>query len=561
MRLPHAHRRSPPTVHAGDPTRIAQTLGDARALCLAFVLALAASCQDAPTTPAPTPLGATRTAGAGGLRYDAAPVYADSTGVTQFSSVDVPVGNSLNPDGSGRLGVFPRDKYTLLYLTVAGQNQMTGVNANVYPSSFVAGPAGIDCHWGMRVYNDSGGTGGGGFVIPCGRLGDTGPVAVYGLARGIVFGHQDGNAGSAPSCGGPCYSVSGGFTMQAWAPRAQLSLTATRSGDTTTVRPGDLYQLSVVITPNQIGGHGVPRYVQGWRFVEDGTGAVTTMCSTETTCNYWPTRAGRVQVTVWVNSYVQTAEYPVVMGPIGLALKPSRRSVPVGDTVTFTPVPTPAGASVEVLGWRWQPDSGTAGSSVCATAALCTMAIAQSGTMTVQARVQGTVRSATTRVTIVPCPTRNAILDDSTVRAGLNALWASSNPNAPSDSNRIEHGAWIIRGADDGYSVQPFPSNWPADGCGIDPPPGTMPPAGAVAWVHTHGWTQGELQTACPPVELNFGGRKFKRYVNYNGNPSSGDMNAASVWSGIASFMIDKNQIRQFDATNSNIASFVHCWF
>lgn len=346
------------------------------------------------------------------------------------------------------------------------------------------------------------------------------------MTRGIVSArrHPGGGYSCGPARDQPCFSASGDFTVTAWAPRAALSLSGSRGGSTPVVNAGDWYNFAVIITPNQIAGQGVPRYVQSWRFVEDGTGRVVDPgCGTSTTCGFGPPRSGRMRVSAWVNADSLTAEFPIQLGPVGLTLTPSRSSVAAGDSVTFTPAGTPAGAPVEVLSWSWQPDSGAV-VTVCGTNPTCTMAVPRGGTMKVSARVQGVTVAATAPVTVVPCPTGEPLLDQPKVREGLRAAWDSSNAGDPDRSKRIERAVYFYDSA--GTVVyRVVPSLTTDTLCSNGPPEPSPPPGRLIADAHVHPFKLNEsLPPACLPNQPMVSGYYAKGF----GGPSAADWARAS---------------------------------
>lgn len=95
------------------------------------------------------------------------------------------------------------------------------------------------------------------------------------------------------------------------------------------------------------------------------------------------------------------------------------------------------------------------------------------------------------------CRTGDEALDAPAVKQGLNDLWIRSNPDAP-QAQRREQAGWIIRSADGAYSMVPFSVSMQGP-CNIN---GNLnAPPGAVAWVHTHPYRRGEVQTSCPPLQ------------------------------------------------------------
>lgn len=266
--------------------------------------------------------------------------------------------------------------------------------------------------------------------------------------------------------------------------------------------------------------------------------------------------------------YTFQGSFTVTVTPVArnLSLVAVPNVVDAGVPVTFTASGNSPGGQVPTIqSWSWVPDSGVGRTPACAmsTALVCTVPVYETGTMYVRGIMfDQTTEQASARVAVrdtVPCPTGDPILDDPAVRQGLKQVWNASNPEAPSDSNRIEHGAWIRLGSNGSLFVDPFPSSWAATGCGIDVPPETRPPSDAVAWVHTHGWTRGEKMTACRRLKVG----NVELPFNYSGDPSDDDQQAAGVWSAIGSYLMDKDQIRKYDSripAGVNLGSYPRCF-
>jgi hypothetical protein len=95
------------------------------------------------------------------------------------------------------------------------------------------------------------------------------------------------------------------------------------------------------------------------------------------------------------------------------------------------------------------------------------------------------------------CLTGDEALDAPAVKQGLKDLWIRSNPDAP-QAQRLEQAGWIVRSWDGSYSMVPFSVSMQGP-CNIN---GNLnAPPGAVAWVHTHPYRRGEVQTSCPPLQ------------------------------------------------------------
>jgi hypothetical protein len=132
------------------------------------------------------------------------------------------------------------------------------------------------------------------------------------------------------------------------------------------------------------------------------------------------------------------------------------------------------------------------------------------------------------------CGPDDPILASAEVRAGFDALWRASNfgPRIP-QHQRLEQYAWIVE-TSDGFAFAPM--NLPSGPCGPEERVDVAPPPGTVAWVHTHPWRWGEMQTSC--------GEAHGIYV---GMPSMDDIDASRVL-GLPGYIIDAHQITKFDA-------------
>jgi hypothetical protein len=118
----------------------------------------------------------------------------------------------------------------------------------------------------------------------------------------------------------------------------------------------------------------------------------------------------------------------------------SASSIERGNSVTITAsvAPTHGGAlkmPFKINQWRWRPDSGAV-VSVCAppsqdvNPAYCTFAPGSSGTIEVDAIVNGTLQVRTKYVSVLPCLLGDTLLDDARIRRLLRAALDSSFPNA-----------------------------------------------------------------------------------------------------------------------------------
>lgn len=162
------------------------------------------------------------------------------------------------------------------------------------------------------------------------------------------------------------------------------------------------------------------------------------------------------------------------------------------------------------------------------------------------------------------CLTGDAALDSPEVKQGLRDLWARSNPNASQQAQRLEQAAWIVQRPDGSFYMAPF-TIFAQDACSVNG--NFYAPPGAVAWVHTHPFTAGEVMTACGPLRLSdpsapegfrimVGPDGQPIYQTYDNKPSYPDrdvmfnVNDARAKRGevpLAGVMIDANQTTVYD--------------
>lgn len=141
------------------------------------------------------------------------------------------------------------------------------------------------------------------------------------------------------------------------------------------------------------------------------------------------------------------------------------------------------------------------------------------------------------------CNTPDPVVNAVSVQAGFEELWKKSNFEVNGvvqpQSERREQGGFIIS-TPAGYAFQSFPSDWNYGPCSIGCPPGFVPPAGTVAWVHTHPFRLGEQQTSCGEVIPGSG-----LYQNYAGKSSDGDNKTSAHW-GVPGYLLDADHIARF---------------
>jgi hypothetical protein len=175
-----------------------------------------------------------------------------------------------------------------------------------------------------------------------------------------------------------------------------------------------------------------------------------------------------------------------------------------------------------------QTDSANACTFHGTLATRCTRVVAGSGTLTYVALVNGVEQSKSVHVTATRlCQTGFPEIDNPVMDSVFKDLWKRSNPDAADQLQRHEVGGFIVK-TDGTYRFEPF-TVLSASSCGIDPDPDVPPPGGAVAFVHTHPWHIGEPMTGCPPwFDQIVIGRRMIKYDDYNGVPSTDDMNTAT---------------------------------
>lgn len=152
-----------------------------------------------------------------------------------------------------------------------------------------------------------------------------------------------------------------------------------------------------------------------------------------------------------------------------------------------------------------------------------------------------------------PCRTGDAALDAPPVQAAFGDLMTRSHPEAEM-ANRLEKGAWIIQ-TPAGYSAQLFPETWTLGPCGIEMPANTVPPAGAVAWVHTHPYAYGEELTSCDKTAVTIGGVTFLAPLTYTNDPSEPD-GAVSSRFNLTGYILDKDKITRFEGDPASPSKF-----
>lgn len=145
--------------------------------------------------------------------------------------------------------------------------------------------------------------------------------------------------------------------------------------------------------------------------------------------------------------YTYTGSHTLSITPVPaeLAVSATRWVVVPPQSVTFTAkaVPDRVGAlsvPFQVLGWRWEPELGSGG-AVCGTTATCTYSPTSSGTMYVDAIVNGANRTRSVHIRVICQPTGDPLLDSLPILDAMKeAEAASGDPNTPGNqTSRREH--------------------------------------------------------------------------------------------------------------------------
>lgn len=154
------------------------------------------------------------------------------------------------------------------------------------------------------------------------------------------------------------------------------------------------------------------------------------------------------------------------------------------------------------------------------------------------------------------CTTNDPVIDDPVVEQLFTNLWTSSNPSAE-QSQRVEQAAWIVQ-TPTGLATLPWTDADFAP-CAVTPHYGSFQiPANAIGWVHTHPFTQGELQTSCDPIGYGSDGGPI--YATYNSWPNANDIGLASAINDslgrrINAYTIDSSRIMRFVAVDASAAT------
>ncbi|HEY0018041.1 MAG TPA: hypothetical protein VGC13_17125 [Longimicrobium sp.] len=154
------------------------------------------------------------------------------------------------------------------------------------------------------------------------------------------------------------------------------------------------------------------------------------------------------------------------------------------------------------------------------------------------------------------CVTNDPVINDPVVETAFAELWANSNPSAP-QHQRVEQAAWIVQTAS-GLNVVTW-TNADFGPCTISPHIGTFSiPTDAIAWIHTHPFTEGEVQTSCEPIGFDANGQPI--HGTYDKFPNEDDIELAglmnqSLGRNIDAYTIDQGNIVRFLATGTTTVS------
>jgi hypothetical protein len=183
--------------------------------------------------------------------------------------------------------------------------------------------------------------------------------------------------------------------------------------------------------------------------------------------------------------------------PIPLALRANRTAITPGQSVVFTASANPvtyAGLTVPmtVQQWRWVPDSG-ATSTPCGQAKNCSFVPPASGTMYVDAEVNGVTQTKSVHVLVDSCITGDSLLDTKKLRDALKNNW-NNTPKTGAPEDRMERMSDCVPNGD-GCEWQLLPPNG-ADYCS-HPRSGINP--NSEGTIHSHPWN---TETEFVPIPL-----------------------------------------------------------
>lgn len=356
----------------------------------------------------------------------------------------------------------------------------------------------------------------------------------------------------------PCYTFSGGHTIDITAPNA----TFTAQADSSTYSIGSTAKIAMTRSPLTINGISTPIQVDSalWSPAPDSLGgdAADTIplnaCSnyrfvgTDYLCDHVVKGAGKLTMIGHANGYRVAREVTISVRDARLTLKAIPVPVRAGDTVTLTPHWSD-GYQVVVSSWKWQPDTLpnliTQDGGDCTSAqTTCRKPIRQTGWMFVTATRDGRPRTAKARVTLIPCPTGDDVLDDIDFRTVAKSAWDTSGADSKPAQDRRERGFWRWDSA--GVKTRTI-MNGPHSGdtpCRNTIAPDTIPLGwDADASAHIHPFQLGDrLPANCGPYPPG-----VKAYHGYGDGGFSGADWHSAVQEGKPGYAIDKDSVYRAD--------------
>ena len=438
-----------------------------------------------------------------------------------------------------------------------------------------------------------------------------GPSAILRVVAPIAPFRND--AGGQPT-GDWSHCGSAGYTLcWTWAgaahfdfQRIHVDLTLARSPDTT-VWQGTSATFTAGMSQTNFPGNPYPVDMSAlqWRWISDSIPSDSVACQSISgrTCTHVFTSSGTMYTAAYVNGEAQQKSMHVTVSIPTLELTAEKTILETpGDIDTFFPV---GNGPVMVQGWNFTPDGGTGlqmrsptitnrltpGNSShssspmpvrppilsqgqspqigspdhphfsvsvgstwadCAPSAqTCTNQIAESGTVEVIATVNGVQRSASVHVKVIPCPTKDSLLNDPYIRRMLDSLWRLSWPDTTNSTNRIERSAFIYLDSTTHkieFTITPdYSSNTPCSST-----VGTLPPgAHLLRQVHTHPARVGKY--------IQCDSSTSKRYADQFGKPSGNDwdvlndLNNQTPGGGVSGWIIDQDEVITFDPSGVTI--------
>ena len=189
-------------------------------------------------------------------------------------------------------------------------------------------------------------------------------------------------------------------------------------------------------------------------------------------------------------TYTGSHSVTVTPVPASLRVKASRYvTTPAAPSVTFTAQVSPTqvgGRSVpfSVQSWTWVPDTGSGSGPACGTANICTFSPSSSGTMRVDAIVNGAAQNKSVHIRVLCKSTGDSLLDSLPILDAMKAAEAASgDPNVPGNQPSRRENSFTVQcdaSGECGYTVTDLGTP-----CGGTPPPvGNIP--GIAVEGHTH---------------------------------------------------------------------------